>query len=253
MMADFEFRLMMKGNCEQLTRMLQIIGPYFEEGKKPAYFTDAHTKGKDIDFDNIQKEIISSGEITITAYGPYGEFFELNDVDIFRDLADAVPDAYFNGEISGEGEYETQDLKCELKEKVLNIETSILSNEDEDDEVDNAWIDDFVKRLPLNKFVDVFKVVGDDFDNDSYRNVVGQIAYDYSDLSEMELGDFTGYLNECDAETELNEDEFIDAVNEKLSNVGIMSLEYFRDDYECSATQTKKFVYDPVKKKTKKK
>ena len=174
MTADYELELKLLGNEEQLKGMLRIVALYTNKGDKPAYFSFIKVNGKEIDFSNISGEVITGGSAMVTAYGPYGHYGELNDVSIFRDLAEAFPQGAFIAEISGYGQYEVQNLKCELKGGLLNIETYFESNE----EADDAWVEEVMKKLPLKKFKKLFKVKGEDFDEESYRDVLESMGGD---------------------------------------------------------------------------
>ncbi len=243
MTADYELELKLYGDEEQLKGMLGVVGLYSNKGDKPAYFTFMKVNGKEIDFSNITDEVVANGSAVVTALGPYGHYGELNDVSIFRDLAEAFPQGAFTAEISGSGQYEVQNLKCELKDCMLGIETFFESNE----EAGDAWIEEVMKKLPIKKFKKLFKVEGEDFDKESYRYLLESIGGDYyDDLSEMELDDFVGYLEDNDGETELEEDEFAEIMESKLPELGIVSQEEFTEEYEGGSTSN--FVYDPVAK-----
>ena len=243
MTADYELELKVLGNGEQLKKMLGVVGEYANAGNKSAYFSALKVDGKELDFSNIPDDCVAGGAVTVTALGPYGHYGELNDVSIFRDLADVFPDASFFAEISGNGQYETQNLKCELKDGKLNIEIYFESN----DESGDAWADDFMKKIPLKKFKRVFKIEGEDFDEVSYKYVLDSISMDYcDDLSEMDFDDFSSYLEENEGETELDEDEFAEIVENKLSTFGIVSRVEFEDDHEGGSTSH--YIYDPTTK-----
>ena len=243
MTADYELELKLYGDEEQLKGMLGVVGLYSNKGDKPACFSFMKVNGKEVDFSNVSDEVVASGSAVVTALGPYGRYGELNDVSIFRDLAEAFPQGTFIAEISGNGQYEVQNLKCELKDGMLGIETFFESNE----EAGDAWIEEVMKKLPLKKFKKLFKVEGEDFDKESYRYLLESMGGDYyDDLSEMELDDFVGYLEDNDGETELEEDEFAEIMENKLPELGIVSQEEFTEEYEGGSTSH--FVYDPVAK-----
>ena len=111
MTADYELELRLLGDVDQLKGMLGVVGLYLNKGDKPAYFSFMKVNGKEIDFSNITNEVVTSGAVVVTALGPYGHYGELNDVSIFRDLAEAFPQGAFTAEISGSGQYEVQNLK----------------------------------------------------------------------------------------------------------------------------------------------
>ena len=152
MNADYYLKLKIFGDEEQIKGMLEIVGKYDETGIQ--YFRSVEVNEKSIDFSNIPAEVIASESVIITAKGPYGDYYELNDVSIFRDLAEAFPQGKFIGNIDGCGTYESQSLDCELKDGMLYINTCFESSEGAAD----AWKEDVMEKLPLEKFNKLYKI-----------------------------------------------------------------------------------------------
>ena len=246
MTADYQLELAMEGNIVELKSMLMVVG--FYTGEREQSFSSVKVSGKEIDLKNITDAIIreasASGKINVTAYGPWGRYSELNDVDLFREMAEAAPKASFCAEISGNGQYEVQNLKCELKEGLLNIETYFESNEAGVE----AWTKDFVKKLPYDKFKELFKVSGDDFDQESYEDLAEELEdVFYDSFEDADFDEFVGCVESHDGETALEEDEFREIVTSKLASLGIMEGMEFEESNELG--ETNEYVYDPLQKK----
>ena len=221
MTADYELELTMEGSMDELRSMLEVVG--FYDGDRPQYFSCIKVEGKEIDLKNLTdtliKEVSASGKVNVTAYGPYGHYMELNDVGLFREMAEAAPEASFIAEISGSGTYEVQNLKCELKEGLLNIITYFEAN-DADTE---TWAEDFVKRLPYDKFKTLFKVSGENLDDLSYEHLAQELnEVFYEGFEYADFDSFVSCVEDNYQETELDEEEFREIVTNKLSLLGII-------------------------------
>jgi hypothetical protein len=240
---DLELKLF--GDEETLRGMLEIVGLYANEEDKPAYFTDVEVNGDEIDFANIPDAVTAGGSVVVTASGPYGRYDELNEIPIFRDLAEAFPKGRFTAELSIDEKYTEESLECELRDGKLHIETLYVVNE----EPYEAWIKDFMKGLPLDEFKTLFKVKGEDFDEESYRDVIESMGLGsecYVSLSYMNFADFVRRLKNNDAKTELEEEEFTEIIKRKLPELDIISLNDF--EHECFDTSRIHLIYDPVAK-----
>lgn len=94
----------------------------------------------------------------------------------------------------------------------------------EDKYASDNWVDDFVKKIPLHEFLSTFSITGEDFDEELYRELVLEMSYDFSDNPyEMELDDFSGYLDAYELETDLEADEFSKILKAKFTEKGIVS------------------------------
>ena len=243
MTADYQLELTMKGTSEEFKGMLGVLALY--TGDRPQSFSGIRVSGKEIDLKNVTEDIISevssSGSISITANGPWGSYGELNDVGLFREMAEVAPNASFTAEISGNGQYEVQNLKCELKDRMLNITTYFESN----DAAGEEYAEDFVKKLPYGKFKKLFRVSGDGFDKKAYNYFAEHMIDVFRDSFEDAYYDeFVEWLEDSDGETELDEEEFSEIASSKLEPLGIMTGDDFENSHECGATN--EYVYDPV-------
>ena len=240
MNADYYLKLKIFGDEEQIKGMLEIVGKYDETGIQ--YFRSVEVNEKSIDFTNIPAEVIASESVIITAKGPYGDYYELNDVSIFRDLAEAFPQGKFIGNIDGCGTYESQSLDCELKDGMLYINTCFESSEGAAD----AWKEDVMEKLPLEKFNKLYKIKGENYNEEDYKSLWGEIGCLGGDWASFTLEEFKDCLKYYEQETELEEKEFEKIQNETISELGIESFDEFESCYDGSFEEN--LVYDPVKK-----
>lgn len=240
MNADYYLKLKIFGDEEQIKGMLEIVGKYDETGIQ--YFRSVEVNEKSIDFSNIPAEVIASESVIITAKGPYGDYYELNDVSIFRDLAEAFPQGKFIGNIDGWGTYESQSLDCELKDGMLYINTCFESSEGAAD----AWKEDVMEKLPLEEFNKLYKIKGENYNEEDYKSLWGEIGCLGGDWASFTLEEFKDCLKYYEQETELEEKEFEKIQNETISELGIESFDEFESCYDGSFEEN--LVYDPVKK-----
>ncbi len=239
MNADYYLKLKIFEDEEQIKGMLEIVGKYDETGIQ--YFRSVEVNEKSIDFSNIPAEVIAGESVIITAEGPYGDYYELNDVSIFRDLAEAFPQGKFIGNIDGCGTYESQSLYCELKDGMLYINICFKSSEGAAD----AWEEDVMEKLPLEKFNKLYKIKGENYNEENYKSLWGEIICLFGDWVFMTFEGFKNCLKYYGQETELEEKEFEKIQNETISELGIESFDEFERCYEGFE---KNLVYDPVKK-----
>lgn len=246
MTADFQLELSMEGNASEIKSMLEVVGQYGDNSKKAASFSFLCVNGNKFDFAGLTDDVaeeLSSSTVKVTANGPYGRYSYLNDVDIFREMSVAAPNAHFTAEISGFQQYSTQNLKCELKDGKLNITTFFESNE----ESGEAWCADFMKKLPLKKFKKLFKVSGEDFNKGAYGYVVEEFeSLCFDSFEEMEYDDFVSTIEDNDGETEIDEERFSEIISDEFTALGILCPEEFEDEYDGG--ETEEYIYDPISK-----
>lgn len=230
MNADFYLTLQLKGTTEEIFSMLKIANKYLFKGEKDTYFNFTKVNDKFVEEETITEDFVKENTkddtFTITANGPYGKYCELNDVEIFRDIALDNPTLSFKANINGNRTYDDQSLDCELKDGILTIDTYYKSYEDAED----AWIKDFKEKLPLKKFKSIFKIKGN-IDDDEYSDLLCCIESDYVDnLEEMSYEDLEMYLEDYDVEFNLDEDNFEKAI-EKMMKTGVVSSSDYENEY----------------------
>lgn len=252
MTADFQLEMTLMGEQTDIKNMLEVFAHYSKHGDREAYFSFIRLNDKSLDFgndkidlENITDELVAnlslSGEVRVSAFGPYGRYSELNDVGLFREMSEASPNGRFVAEISGFQQYSEQNLKCRLEDGKLYIMTFYMSNE----ETGEAWQEEFKKKLPLKKFKKLFAVSGKDFNKESYEYAVEEFESIFRDGFEYaEFDDFVSTIEDNDGEIDLDENRFKEIMENELPALGICDPEEFEDEYEGG--ETNEYVYDPV-------
>lgn len=128
MYAEFNTEITVRGASDELAALAEVL---WESKNQPAGITlrKIKTNGENHDLFLASKEgflsIISPAKsgFEIEADGPYGRFAFLDEVGLFKDLADAAPNAYFDGHMYGESDgagcYES--AYAELKDGTLSM------------------------------------------------------------------------------------------------------------------------------------
>ena len=253
-----EFSISLKGSEAELKKMLGIISGYQSDSGRDEYYKITVINGKDVS--SLSNEMIDNldltkGKISVRGNGPWGGEYILTHHDgLFKEMAEAVPGASFDAEISGSGTYDNQHLNCSMDNKLLKMKCT-YSSPDVDDEEDDVgdWIDMFVERLPAKDFVEMFKVSG--FAEDYYTDFVELCFYEYGVLGDDSEGwwdityeTFVSWLEYYDANTDLSKDEFNAVILNKARILNIPDrvtvnedIGEIDSDYEA--------IYDPVAKK----
>ncbi len=247
--ADFEFEMTVDGKTEDTLSVLRVLKVY-SEGEKGIYFSSIELTKDDetVDFDDMDWDEINdfittdNTSLNIHALGPYGRYGELNDIDIFRDMAEAAPEAYFNVEITGSTTYTVQSLNCELKDKILHIKTYFESNEAGPE----AYVEYVLKLLPYNKFIELFNIDTDQFDDDSYSEFISDVGVYQDDcFTHMEYDEFMENLKAHSGCSMLQDDEY-EEIMEDLRKLNILGYYEFIEDYDAGTS--KELEYDPIAK-----
>ena len=242
--AEFDMTMTLRGTQDEMRAMLKEFMRYCG-GDTPAYFSmpSAMIGDERVVFDLIDKAKLESimenipCELEISACGPYGKYFELNDVDTFRDMSSAAPNAYFSAHIGGFTAYDSQNLDCELKDGRLHIATLFLSNE----EGPEQYCEYFMERLPYGEFIDLFSIDQSEFDEGDYVEFVEFFLDDEDEgLLNKEYEDFIAEIGEdC---VGVDEEGYAEALA-KFAELGIESYDEFISD---DLGDRHKYEYDPV-------
>ena len=251
--AYFSLEMTLIGDRIDIKKMLEVLVNYSNYGDREVCFTGIELNGRDehpgpgrIDLKNITDELVSellsSGKVEVRATGPFGYYVELNDVDLFREMAEVAPNARFDAEISGSQQYSVQNLNCRLDEGKLYITTFFQFNS----EAGDAWKADFKKKLPLEKFKELFAVSGD-FNEKSYAGALNDFECDFRDgLEYVAFDDFVFTIEHNNGITELDEERFKKIMKCELPALGICDPVEFEDGYEGGTTN--EYIFDPIAK-----
>jgi len=202
----------------------------YTEGMKDAYFMNPS-------FDTGEKET------SFTAHGPYGKFDELNDVDVFREMAQAVPTAAFEADMEGEDSYSESELHCNLQNGILTIETSYTVTEDED----RAYLEYVIGKMPYEKFIIMYGIELDSLPEDDYEDFVNDLIIDYGEEEygpfDLEYNDLVASLENYGGEITLDEEAYELARNQ-MKQLGIQPSYDFNDN--CDSAVRKSYRFDTM-------
>ena len=161
--ADFNTGMTLEGSRDELLAMLNVVKDYvtkkryqYRENRDCAYLMSAHINGpnesglgahlSEMNDDDILKFIDNhNGVVEIDASGPYGVFGFLDEVDLFRDIAEAAPNAKLVGGMGGFNSGGDMAASFELKDGLLHCK--YFQGEDEEywedeDEDEEDWDED---------------------------------------------------------------------------------------------------------------
>ena len=256
MAADFNTEILMKGTKEELLAMAMVLKKYATEMHEQyikehncAYLESVYINGRnsvsEITDDQLN-EIIenSNGTINVEAMGPYGVFGLLEDVRLFADMAEASPNAYFEGLMSGFNPGGDQAQKGVLQNKKLHVYTKYpdddFCDEGDDEEAYEEYIKAIKKLLPYSKFVKLFKIDKDEFEKEEYEDFI----YDQMIENEFPEIDYEDFLDAVYGCSKIDEDSFYD-ITEELSESGVVCYE----DFEADGDEwDEEDIYDPITK-----
>lgn len=248
MTVDFNTTLILNGAPEENVEMFRIFSQYSDNRVKGAYLScatvDADDKTYHLSISNPEDlcEIVrtATAPVKLEALGPFGCYSGLDDVDIFRDIAEAVPQSAFTGQISGGTSYTEELLECELEDGLLHICYFCLNN----DELPDAYVEMFCKKLPYEEFVELFHVNTEEFGADDYSDFILDSFYCEADtITDLEYEDFIDTVP-CT----IDSGDF-ESVIEQLSSRNLTSYEDFSFENEAEFGDKTEYDYDPVAKK----
>ncbi len=248
--ADLSFDMRIKGTPEEVASILKIMLEY-DQGKNGAYFSCTRITVGEQNFSVILKDNDklmaaingNSGTAEISALGPFGKYGELDEIDIFREMAQAAPNASFTASITGFAGYADQSLHADLSNGSLKVSTSYLS----DDCRGEGELEYYSNNLPYDKFTELFKLDGEEFDEAAYEDFLSENFCCYDTIGEFfEETEYEDFIELFDAECPLTEDEYIE-ITEQFTDMDCETCgEYLENaGYEIRETYT----YDPVEKK----
>lgn len=250
MSADINTFIEMRGSKEDLFAMLKVIN-YFEKEMYEQYCNEHNcgyvhffrmNNGREelmLNDENSIREFLEKSHdgINVELSGPYGVFFALSEVGLFEAIADAAPNAYFNGTSSGFTTGGDIALSGELKDGKLNL-VEYIGNDDIS--IEDAFIEEFQKILSYNEFCEIFHISdSEEFTEDEYDEFIMEIGdQEFPDI------DFEYFFDLCSV-AEIDEEEFEEII-EKLSERKFPDYYKFETEFmdELSDFRT----YDPVKK-----
>ena len=220
----------MKGSAQDLQDLKEVLRRY-TQGTSDAYFT------------NLELADEVEGEISFTANGPYGKFDNLNDVDVFREMAKSAPMSWFEAAIEGEDDWTQSELHCCLKDGVLKIETNINNTEDDDE----AYKEYILGEIPYAKFIDLYGIEADSLSEEDYEDFINDLIIDCCENEtspfDVEYEMFTEHLSDYGGETTLDEEAY-ETIREQVAEIVIMSEYAYREENDHSVTES--YMFDAM-------
>ena len=224
--AFYETKGKLRGTPEERAEMMKVLLSY-TDGVKDAYFMNPS-------FDTGEEET------SFSAQGPYGKFDDLNDVDVFREMAQAAPTAAFEADVEGEDSYSESELHCNLQNGILTIETSCTVTEDED----RAYLEYVTGKMPYEKFIALYGIEPDSLPEDDYEDFVNDLIIDYGEEEygpfDLEYGDFVTCLENYGGEITLDGEAY-EPAREQMRQLGIQPVYDFNDNSDSADRKSYRF------------
>lgn len=255
MSADIYSHVTIRGTEEEMLSMIKVLRHFekdcyeqYESQGDCAYiqwvrFKKGRKRLEDISLEDISDDELPNfvktlnGEANIDITGPYGEFFDLSEVGLFEAMAEAAPNASFEGLSNGFETGADISLQAILSNGILEIENY---NRPNDTYPDFASV--MTEKISLSDFCKIAVIDEDEFDEDDYYDFYLNI--DGSNLEDMEYDEFIDY---CEA-SGLVEDDYPNFVK-KMIELGYMNDDEFQEYSEDNEEEyTESYQYDPVKK-----
>lgn len=243
-----DMTLELNGSKEELKNMLEVVYHYRDGGGREIEFSDWFYNHLMIEFTlGFIESVVSDKSILLeaSARGPCCEDWYLKDADgLFKEIAEAAPNATFESTIERDETYGFQRLSCKLVDGMLHMEFFYYSNEVEND-ADEKFAENFMKAIPLKDFQKMFKIIKDNFDEFFYSALIIQAFCHYS--GPWWDADYDYFIetvqDEINAESDLGEEEFL-AIMGKLKDLDLTN----NCDWEKYEGDTYTAIYNPVKK-----
>lgn len=123
--------------------------------------------------------------VDIKANGPYGRIGTIEEINLFKDLADLSLDVVFDGEIVGGEDIPDDKLEAKYKNKKLEVKCFVCQEEYISD-----YVEEMKKILPYNQVCELFKIDKNKFDEGDYNsfwwdNGIACSDYHYSSYDEF--------------------------------------------------------------------
>lgn len=229
---NFTLNMTLRGTNEELTAMLNVFLSYYEKKNNMALSGGEVMRGgacaviarysgdRGYAPDKITEWAAGhDGDVNISSVSFYGAYNLVESHDVFREMAEAAPQAEFSAVVSGVSTYTEQRLDCDLKNGELRICGDLTDN----NELFTSYVDYFMEQLPHERFVELFKLDPEEFDEDVYSDFIGD-TLTFGGVTILEMS-YDEMMDALDADSDLDEDGY----EEVLAQIEEMDI----DDYEC--------------------
>jgi len=256
MSADLNTSITLRGEKDDLLEMLKVLRAFEtkthdrQTGHYYGYIEMVKVSGNSktckperLDDLDLQEFLSKAGnELTVEASGPWGRFAHPEETELFEALADAAPNAFFDGNISGFVTGADVGHYGRLENGLLCLENYYRANEDNID----AYIKYLKKKISRLKFCKLFKIDKDEFDMERYNMFIKEaIDYDFPDI------DYDTFIALCGSKAD--EEQFANAMK-TLAEQEIMDFYSFSDSDEAwDIFLSNPVYYNPISKKYRRK
>ena len=237
-------KMYLKGEKKELNTVLKVLkdksqdnydkngGWYFHLAEvKNETFSKMLMEMSDEEIDAIEKEIY------VSSMGPYGDYKELEEVNVFEIMAETAPSMYFEGSVKGNINGDIAAIEAKLENGKLWKRNYL----ERDGQVEEEYLGMVAEKFPFEKFCEVFELNAEDIDEDMYIDFVSD-AIEPKGKIEMIYEEFGIIYNEIEVSKETF-DEAIAAIND---------MEFISQTEYSHATESKRWaepvIYDPVAK-----
>ena len=243
MQAEYSTSISVSGSPEEVKSVLEVLKK-LEAKEYDVYLVWIKLKKEkqNIKLEDLKEESSidsfianTNGPIDIDAYGPWGRYQRLADAKIFEKIAEAAPGASFYGKTEGGTSYTTENIEGELKNGILHLESFFKDNEESDEEYYNF----LSKKMPIERFIEVFKIDEEEFD----EGVYDEYLWDSSCYDSFMREDYDEFMKCCDS-AGISKAEY-KTLKKQLLEEGL-DWEVFVYNFEGGLTE--EYDYDPVKK-----
>lgn len=156
-------------------------------------------------------------------------------------MAEAAPNAYFDGLMTGFNPGGDQDRKGVLENQKLHVYMNYPECYFDEEEDVEEYVKTIKKMLPYSKFVKLFKIDKEEFEKDEYEDFIYEQMVEDA-FPDMDWETFLEAVNDA---SEIDEDAYED-VTDELLNAGVVCYAEF-DDFNDEWDEER--VYDPIAKK----
>jgi len=252
MSAEVNTEISITGTPDEITAMLGVLRMYetekyeqYQSTRRCAYISGVRITGseskqylKDMTDEEIRRAASEYKNLLVEASGPYGYYSTLEEVGLFEDMAEAAPMAGFSGSSEGYITGASVALNGELRKGLLHISHYYEAEE----EWEEGYIEEIEKRVPYSRFIKLFQINMDEFDEDDYKDFIANIINEKY-FPEMKYKRFKKYCRESKVDNERYE-----AAIEILKTKGVVDFDTYRSLTEDERWDPER-IYDPVAKK----
>ena len=202
----------------------------YQYDRSPKYFTDP------------EWEQVSEEKVSFSAEGPFG-VCSLDDIDVFRRMAAAAPEAYMEAAAGNKYPYDSyscikERLRCRLENGVLATEITTITRDSDD-----YRYEDFIAEiLPYRKYTEIFGIEPGSLAEEDYPALINCLTGRcWESPLDLTFEEFSEILSLFGGRTALDWETY-DTACEKAKVAGLITLAEFMD--RISTTETAVFRFD---------